>query len=45
MVIRVGEIFRSVARRTQAALDYVPGRDLAEPLPLATFKEEELSPR
>jgi formate dehydrogenase subunit beta len=45
MGIRVGEIFRSVARRTQAALDYVPGRDLAEPLPLATFKEEELSPR
>jgi formate dehydrogenase subunit beta len=45
MGIRVAEIFRTVARRTQSALDYVPGRSLEEPLPLATFKEEELSPR
>ncbi len=45
MGIRVAEIFRTVARRTQGALGYVPGRSLEEPLPLATFREEELSPR
>ena len=45
MGIRVAEIFRTVARRTQGALNYVPGRSLEEPLPLATFREEELSPR
>jgi len=45
MGIRVAEIFRTVARRTQGALDYIPGRSLEEPLPLATFREEELSPR
>ncbi|MGQ9654067.1 MAG: 4Fe-4S dicluster domain-containing protein [Thermodesulfobacteriota bacterium] len=45
MGIRVAEIFRTVARRTQGALNYVPGRSLEDPLPLATFREEELSPR
>lgn len=45
MGIRVAEIFRTVARRTQAAFDYVAGRSLDEPLPMATFREEELEPR
>jgi formate dehydrogenase subunit beta len=45
MSIRVGEIFRTVAKRTQAAFEYVPGRSLEEPLPMATFREEELQPR
>lgn len=45
MGIRVADIFRAVARRTQAAFDYVAGRSLEEPLPLATFREEELEPR
>lgn len=45
MGIRVAEIFRAVARKTQAVFDYVPGRSLEEPLPLATFREEELEPR
>lgn len=45
MGIRVAEIFRAVARRTQSAFDYVAGRSLEEPLPLATFREEELEPR
>jgi formate dehydrogenase (coenzyme F420) beta subunit len=45
MGIRVAEIFRTVGRRTQAAFGYVPGRSLEEPLPLATFKEDELEPR
>jgi formate dehydrogenase subunit beta len=45
MGIRVAEIFRTVSRKTQGAFDYVSGRDVAEPLPLATFREEELQPR
>jgi formate dehydrogenase subunit beta len=45
MGIRVADIFRTVAKRTQAIFEYVPGRDLEEPLPLATFREEELTPR
>jgi formate dehydrogenase subunit beta len=45
MGIRVAEIFRTVSRRTQGVFDYVPGRDVEEPLPLATFREEELMPR
>jgi formate dehydrogenase subunit beta len=40
--IPVGEIFRTVGQRVQAMFDYVPGRSLDEPLPLATFKENEL---
>jgi formate dehydrogenase subunit beta len=45
MGIRVSEIFRTVSRRTQRVFDYAPGRDAGEPLPLATFREEELEPR
>jgi formate dehydrogenase subunit beta len=40
--IPVGEIFRTVGQKVQAMFDYVPGRSLDEPLPLATFKENEL---
>jgi formate dehydrogenase (coenzyme F420) beta subunit len=39
----VDAIFQSVARRTQALFNYVPGRDPAEPLPLAAFKQDEFS--
>lgn len=45
MGIPVAEIFRTVARRTQAVFHYVPGRSLQEPLPMATFREDELEPR
>ncbi len=34
-------IFRSVARKVQGLFDYLPGRDLEEELPVATFKEDE----
>lgn len=37
----LAQIFRSVARKSQAAFDYVPGRDADEPLPLAVFGEGE----
>jgi formate dehydrogenase subunit beta len=37
----VGSVFRAVASRVQATFGYVPGRDVAEPLPLVTFKEDE----
>lgn len=43
MGIRVAEIFSTVASRTQKLFDYVPGRDSEESLPIATFKEEELT--
>ena len=35
-------LFRSVAARTQALFDYVPGRRLDEDVPLMTFREAEL---
>lgn len=35
-------LFRSVAERTQALFDYVPGRRLDEEIPLMTFREAEL---
>ena len=37
----VDRLFQTVARETQALFDYVPGRDLAETLPTATFQEDE----
>ncbi len=43
--IPVGAIFKTVGLQAQDLFDYVPGRDLEEELPLATFKEEELEPR
>jgi len=45
MGIRVAEIFKTVARKTQSVFEYVPGRDLEEALPLTTFREEELTPK
>jgi formate dehydrogenase subunit beta len=40
--IPVGALFRTVASRTQERFEYQPGRDVAEPQPLATFNGEEL---
>ncbi len=39
----VDSIFQTAARQTQALFDYVPGRDIAEPLPVATFKQDEFA--
>jgi formate dehydrogenase subunit beta len=38
-------LFKTVGYRVQEAFEYVPGMSLDEPLPLATFREEELEPR
>ena len=45
MGIRVGDIFRTVAQKTQAVFDYVPGRSFDETLPMTMFREEELEPK
>jgi formate dehydrogenase subunit beta len=45
MGIRVSEIFRTVSQKTQSVFEYVAGRSLEEPLPMTTFREEELSPQ
>ena len=39
--IPVGAIFSMVGTQVQAAFDYVPGRNLDEPLPLVTFRADE----
>jgi formate dehydrogenase subunit beta len=39
--IDVMSLFRTVAHRTQAAFDYVAGRDVAEKPPLSEFREAE----
>jgi formate dehydrogenase subunit beta len=39
--IPVGAIFSAVGAQVQAAFDYVPGRNLDEPLPLVTFQVDE----
>ena len=39
--IPVGHVFRAIGADVQAAFGYVPGRDLDEPLPLVTFRENE----
>jgi formate dehydrogenase subunit beta len=36
-------IFRAIGEGVQAIFDYVPGRRLEEEIPLATFREEELT--
>ena len=36
------KIFKMVSYNVQQIFKYVPGRDLEEPLPLTTFKEDEL---
>ena len=38
----VARVFRTVGQRVQGLFDYVPGRDIAEPIPIATFREDEL---
>jgi formate dehydrogenase subunit beta len=43
--IPVAELFRIAAREFQEVFEYLPGRDPEEPLPLSTFKEQELEPR
>jgi hypothetical protein len=35
-------VFRLAGRDVQALFDYVPGRSAEEPIPVATFREEEL---
>ncbi|GAB4477576.1 MAG: hypothetical protein Kow0088_16610 [Anaerolineales bacterium] len=37
----VGLVFRAVAQRLQQTFDYLPGRNVEEPLPLVTFKADE----
>jgi formate dehydrogenase subunit beta len=39
----VALIFRAVGQETQAAFDYHPGRSLEEEVPVATFREDELT--
>jgi formate dehydrogenase subunit beta len=41
--IALTELFRAVAKRTQAAFDYEAGRSTEEPPPLLVFKEDEFS--
>lgn len=38
----VARIFRAVGQKVQGIFDYVPGRDLAEEIPISTFREDEL---
>jgi formate dehydrogenase subunit beta len=42
MSIPVGQIFSMIADETQALFDYVSGRGLDEPIPLVSYKKEEL---
>ena len=37
----VGRVFRAIATRLQRLFDYMPGRDVGEPLPMVTFLEDE----
>ncbi len=39
--IPVADFFKTVARKTQELFDYIPGRDLDEPIPLLVFDENE----
>ena len=40
--VPVSRLFAMVGDKTQAIFDYVPGRDLGEPIPFMDYKEEEL---
>ncbi len=40
--IPVMSLFRTVGRKTQAMMEYVPGRSYDEPAPATTFRENEL---
>jgi len=37
----VGLVFRAIGQEVQETFDYVPGRNVEEPLPLVTFREDE----
>jgi formate dehydrogenase subunit beta len=37
----IDALFQAVARQTQGLFDYVAGRDINEPLPTATFRQDE----
>ena len=37
----VGRVFRAIGQRVQETFEYEPGRDVEEPLPLVTFREDE----
>jgi len=37
----VGRVFRAIGSHVQALFEYVPGRDVGEPLPSVTFREDE----
>ncbi len=39
--VQLAELFRSVARKTQARFEYTPGKALEEPQPLSVFFEDE----
>lgn len=41
--IPVGTIFSAVGSKVQELFEYLPGRDVDEPLPLITFREQEWS--
>jgi formate dehydrogenase subunit beta len=43
--IPVAKIFTALGDKIQDIFEYVPGRNLDEELPLATFKEDELEPK
>ena len=38
----VARVFRAVGQKVQGIFEYVPGRDLAEEIPISTFREDEL---
>jgi formate dehydrogenase subunit beta len=42
MSIPVAQIFSMIADETQGVFDYIAGRSLHEPIPLKTYKEDEL---
>jgi formate dehydrogenase subunit beta len=37
----IDTLFQAVARRTQALIDYIPGRNIEDPLPRASYRQEE----
>jgi len=41
--ISVGRVFRAVGEKTQAIFEYQPGRSVEDPLPVTTFREDELA--
>lgn len=43
--IPVGDVFQALQEKVDKIFDYTPGKSVDEPLPVQTYKEEELSPR